>query len=69
MIDAKVGPAFPFMPTAKRFQDVIAIFLSGMAAERVIFGDHSAGSGGDASADLVVATGFATEALVLEMGC
>jgi len=51
---------FPFMPTAKHFQDVIAIFLAGMAAERVIFGDHFAGSGGDASADLVLATDFAT---------
>jgi cell division protease FtsH len=51
---------FPFMPTARHFQDVIAIFLAGMAAERVMFGDHFAGSGGDASADLVVATDFAT---------
>ncbi len=51
---------FPFMPTAKHFQDVIAIFLGGMAAERAIFGDHFAGSGGDASADLVLATDFAT---------
>lgn len=51
---------FPFMPTAKHFQDVIAIFLAGMAAERAMFGDHFAGSGGDASADLAVATDFAT---------
>ncbi|MBO0132286.1 AAA family ATPase [Agrobacterium burrii] len=51
---------FPFMPTAKHFQDVIAIFLAGMAAERAVFGDHSAGSGGDASADLAIATDFAT---------
>jgi SpoVK/Ycf46/Vps4 family AAA+-type ATPase len=51
---------FPFMPTARNFQNVIAIFLAGMAAERAVFGDHSAASGGDASADLAVATDFAT---------
>ncbi|MDW9961344.1 AAA family ATPase [Sinorhizobium meliloti] len=51
---------FPFMPTARHFQDVIAIFLAGIAAERIILGDHSAASGGDPSADLGVATDFAT---------
>ncbi|WP_064686639.1 AAA family ATPase [Rhizobium bangladeshense] len=51
---------FPFMPTARHFQDVIAIFLAGMAAERIILGDHSAASGGDPSADLGIATDFAT---------
>ncbi|MCJ8057182.1 AAA family ATPase [Shinella curvata] len=52
--------ALPFMPTARHFQDIIAIFLAGMAAERAVFGDHFAGSGGASSADLVLATDFAT---------
>ncbi|RVQ77276.1 FtsH/Yme1/Tma family ATP-dependent metallopeptidase [Sinorhizobium medicae] len=67
----------PFMATAKHFQDVIAVFLAGMAAERAVFGDHFTGSGGDASADLAVATDFATmiersfgfgDALLTDMG-
>ncbi|OHV82627.1 AAA family ATPase [Rhizobium sp. LCM 4573] len=50
----------PLMATAKHFQDIIAIFLAGMAAERAMLGDHFTGSGGNASADLVIATDFAT---------
>lgn len=50
----------PSMATAKHFEDIIAIYLAGMAAERIMFGDHFTGAGGDAAADLSVATDFAT---------
>lgn len=50
----------PLMTTASYFTDTIAIVLSGMAAERIFFGEHSMASGGDASADLTKATDIAT---------
>ncbi len=48
------------LATAKFYSNMIAIFLAGMASERVMFGDHSAAAGGDPQADLCVATDFAT---------
>ncbi|MBV7519067.1 AAA family ATPase [Ensifer sp. ENS12] len=48
------------MATAKYYSDTIAIFLAGMAAERIVFGDHSAAAGGDPQSDLFIATDFAT---------
>ncbi|WP_457587620.1 AAA family ATPase [Ensifer canadensis] len=50
----------PSLATANFYSDMIVIFLAGMASERVVFGDHSAASGGDPHADLCVATDFAT---------
>jgi ATP-dependent Zn protease len=50
----------PLMTTASYFTDTIAILLSGMAAERILLGEHSMASGGDASADLTKATDIAT---------
>lgn len=50
----------PSMATAKFYSDTITIFLAGMAAERIVFGDHSAAAGGDPQADLFIATDFAT---------
>jgi len=50
----------PSLATAKYYSEMIAVFLAGMAAERVMFGDHSAAAGGDPQADLGVATDFAT---------
>ncbi|KQW47203.1 MULTISPECIES: AAA family ATPase [unclassified Ensifer] len=50
----------PALATAKFYSDHITIFLAGMAAERIVFGDHSAAAGGDPQADLCVATDFAT---------
>lgn len=50
----------PFISTASHFADSIAIFLAGMAAERLVYGDHFMGSGGNATADLVMATDIAT---------
>lgn len=67
----------PSMATARHFEDIIAIYLAGMAAERIMFGDHFTGAGGDASADLSIATDFATmmersfgfgEGLLTDMG-
>lgn len=50
----------PALATAKFYSDHITIFLAGMAAERIVFGEHSAAAGGDPQADLCVATDFAT---------
>lgn len=50
----------PSMATAKYYSDTITIFLAGMAAERIVFGDHSAAAGGDPQSDLFIATDFAT---------
>uniref|UniRef100_UPI003F4998FB AAA family ATPase n=1 Tax=Ensifer adhaerens TaxID=106592 RepID=UPI003F4998FB len=67
----------PSLATAKFYSDHIAMFLAGMAAERIVFGDHSAAAGGDPQADLSVATDFATmmersfgfgEGLLTDMG-
>ncbi len=52
--------SMPFMSTASHFSDSIAIFLAGMAAERLVYGDHFIGSGGNPTADLAVATDIAT---------
>ncbi|WP_216332420.1 AAA family ATPase [Rhizobium sp. X9] len=48
------------MTTASYFTDTIAILLSGMAAERIFFGEHSIASGGDTTSDLTKATDLAT---------
>jgi ATP-dependent Zn protease len=50
----------PFLSTASTFSDTIAIVLGGMAAERIVFGDHAIGSGGDAGSDLAIASDMAT---------
>jgi ATP-dependent Zn protease len=50
----------PFLSTASTLSDSIAIFLGGMAAERVVFGDHIIGSGGEAGSDLAIASDMAT---------
>ncbi len=51
---------YPALATARFYSDHITIFLAGMAAERIVFGDHSAAAGGDPEADLYIATDFAT---------
>jgi ATP-dependent Zn protease len=48
------------MATADQYDDLIVIYLAGVAAETLIFGDHSSGAGGDERADLALATDFAT---------
>ncbi|PDT50146.1 ATPase [Sinorhizobium fredii] len=48
------------LPTERDFSDRIAILLGGIAAERVVLGDHSAGAGGQRESDLALATDFAT---------
>ncbi|NOV21866.1 AAA family ATPase [Ensifer adhaerens] len=67
----------PSLATAKFYSEMIVIFLAGMAAERIVFGDHSSAAGGDPQADLCVATDFATmmersfgfgEGLLTDMG-
>nr|WP_246804476.1 hypothetical protein [Rhizobium leguminosarum] len=67
----------PLMTSASYLTDTIAILLSGMAAERIFFGEHSMASGGDATADLNKATDLATmmercfafgDGLVTDMG-
>ncbi|WP_112437335.1 AAA family ATPase [Rhizobium sp.] len=50
----------PLLSTASNFSDSIAIFLAGMTAERVVFGDHFIGAGGDAGSDLATASDMAT---------
>ncbi|KRB56189.1 cell division protein [Rhizobium sp. Root708] len=67
----------PLMTSASYFADTIAILLSGMAAERIFFGEHSLASGGDVTSDLNKATDLATmmercfafgESLVTDIG-
>jgi ATP-dependent Zn protease len=48
------------MATADQYEDLILIQLAGVAAETLIFGNHSSGAGGDQRADLAMATDFAT---------
>ncbi|WHO84105.1 AAA family ATPase [Rhizobium leguminosarum] len=50
----------PLMTSASYFTDTIAILLSGMAAERIFFGEHSVASGGNITSDLNRATDLAT---------
>ncbi|CAK07670.1 MULTISPECIES: AAA family ATPase [Rhizobium] len=50
----------PVIATANYLVDRIAIMLAGMAAERIVFGDHSTGAGGDEGADLCIANDLAT---------
>lgn len=50
----------PFLSTASEFSDAIAVFLAGMVAERIVFGNHSIGSGGDVRSDLAIASDMAT---------
>jgi ATP-dependent Zn protease len=46
--------------TSTYFEDKIAVLMAGMAAERVVFGDHSNGAAGHQTADLNQATDLAT---------
>lgn len=39
--------------TSTYFEDKIAVLMAGMAAERVVFGDHSNGAAGHQTADLI----------------
>ncbi|AUW43948.1 AAA family ATPase [Rhizobium leguminosarum] len=48
------------MSTADHLRDRIAICLAGLAAERLVFGDHIVGSGGGEEADLAKASDMAT---------
>jgi cell division protease FtsH len=48
------------MTSADQYDDLIVIYLAGVAAETLIFGNHSSGAGGDPRADLYLATDFAT---------
>ncbi len=48
------------MATADQYEVLILIQLAGVAAETLIFGNHSSGAGGDQRADLAMATDFAT---------
>jgi len=50
----------PLMTSESYLADSIAILLSGMAAERIFFGEHSMASGGDAASDLTRASDLAT---------
>lgn len=46
--------------TSTFFDNKIAVLLAGMAAERLVFGEHTNGSGGHMESDLVRATELAT---------
>jgi len=48
------------MATADLYEDLIAIYLAGVVAETLVYGNHSSGAGGDPRADLFLATDFAT---------
>ncbi len=50
----------PLMTSESYLTDTIAVLLSGMAAERIFFGEHSMASGGNVSSDLNRATDLAT---------
>ncbi len=52
--------SLPLFATASDFEKNITIFLGGMAAERIVFGEHSTSAGGDVAADLCLATDAAT---------
>ncbi len=63
--------------TEEMLESRIAVILAGMAAERVVFGNHGTGAGGAESSDLAIAAGIATrmeshygfgENLVVELG-
>lgn len=54
----EVGPIV--RKTSTYFENRIAILLAGVAAERIVYGDHSDGAGGHQSADLNLATDLAT---------
>ncbi|MCY0147927.1 hypothetical protein OEG84_09440 [Hoeflea sp. G2-23] len=54
----EVGPIA--RKTSTYFENRIAILLAGVAAERIVYGDHSDGAGGHQSADLNLATDLAT---------
>lgn len=58
------GTAFQEQPirrkTSTYFKNKIAVLLAGMAAERIVFGDHSTGAAGHREADLNQATDLAT---------
>lgn len=46
--------------TSTYFENKIAILMAGMAAERIVFGNHSNGAAGYRQADLNIATDLAT---------
>jgi SpoVK/Ycf46/Vps4 family AAA+-type ATPase len=46
--------------TSSYYSDTIAILMAGVAAERLVYGEHSTGAGGDERADLAVANDVAT---------
>lgn len=46
--------------TSTYFENRIAVLMAGMAAERIVFGDHSSGAAGHRQADLNQATDIAT---------
>ncbi len=46
--------------TSNYFENRIAMLLAGMAAERIVYGNHSIGASGDRQADLNMATDLAT---------
>jgi len=48
------------MAGADQYDDLIVIYLAGVAAETLIYGNHSSGAGGDPRADLYLATDLAT---------
>ncbi len=50
----------PLMTSESYLTDTIAVLLSGMAAERLFFGEHSMASGGNVTSDLNRATDLAT---------
>lgn len=58
------GASFNERPISRKtstyFENKIAIYLAGMAAERVVFGDHSTAASGNKEADLNIATDLAT---------
>lgn len=57
---AVFGDFSAVVATEDDFADRITMLLAGIAAEKTMFGDHSAGAGGDAESDLARATDLAT---------
>lgn len=66
-IDAEAGGYTSFVVdqftivTEDHYEQLLAVLLAGRAAEEIVLGNASAGSGGSATSDLALATGVAIE--------
>ena len=74
---AACSPIDDVIKTVDSYEDRIAMLLGGIAAETLVFGNHSDGAGGVARSDLAIASDLATrierhfgfgESLLVDMG-